>query len=821
MFAWTSRGTELQRFARHPMTRVAIVTLILLPLLYGAMYVWAFWSPTDRLASLPVALVNEDSGTTLDGAELNAGNRIVEKLDDTESLGWVKTDAADAAKGVEKGEYYFSVTIPADFSEKIVSAQGEAPQAADIVVNYDDANSFLASLLGGEAMAEIRDVVRETVGDEAVNRLMVGLGDIRDGFGAAADGSFLITEGLQTARDGSATLNTAAIKLNDGALKLKDGSGKLAAGAENLSNGAGKARDGSAQLAAGISQVNAGSAELANGTSQLPGKMLELANGVSQLSQGATRLSDGLSILQKKIPELSHGVTQLSQGAGSLASSLDKYVVGVKQAASGADRLATGAGKLQTGAQQLSTGVTGIHQLSLDAQAALKAGHTEQAITYLQQIQALTTATSQTPMENPVTLADGVQSLSAGAAGLRAGATQLQSGFNNPDPQKGLVAGTQALNVGAKALRDGAAQLNTKLPELIRGEDELANGAEKLAKGTSELNTKMPQLAGGMKKLNSGAAALHGGTQQLNQRAPQLVSGLNSLYLGSRDLTDGSHDLASGTAQLAAGTSELKNKTPELNRGLNALSEGSSELTNKLNEGKNQIPDDSQQVRDQRSQVIAAPVNLDDSWSSKAESWGEGFSPFFISLAMWVGCLITWLLLRPVPKRGLMEGVNGFRLAWGSLNAALTLVVVQVLVMLGVMHYAIGLNPQNVAATVLFTILIGFVWMALQQFLQITFGSAVGKVIIIAGLMLQLASCSGTYPIETEPGFLRAVSPFMPFTYSVEGLRQVITGDLGPRFWACVAILAGIFALSLLGSCIMAARRRTWSMARLHPVIAL
>ena len=58
MFAWSSHGTELKRFRRQPITRAAIAVMLLIPLLYGAMYVWAFWDPTSRMNDLPVALVN-------------------------------------------------------------------------------------------------------------------------------------------------------------------------------------------------------------------------------------------------------------------------------------------------------------------------------------------------------------------------------------------------------------------------------------------------------------------------------------------------------------------------------------------------------------------------------------------------------------------------------------------------------------------------------------------------------------------------------------------------------------------------------------------
>ena len=53
MLAGMSLGTDLKRFSRGTMPRIALVTVILLPLLYGAMYLWAFWNPfaaIDKIA---------------------------------------------------------------------------------------------------------------------------------------------------------------------------------------------------------------------------------------------------------------------------------------------------------------------------------------------------------------------------------------------------------------------------------------------------------------------------------------------------------------------------------------------------------------------------------------------------------------------------------------------------------------------------------------------------------------------------------------------------------------------------------------------------
>ena len=93
MPALTSTGAELRRFRHGLLPRIAIVALILIPLLYGALYLWAFWDPTGRMTQLPVALVNADrSTTTQDGTTVDAGTQVVDALLDDGSLDWVTDD---------------------------------------------------------------------------------------------------------------------------------------------------------------------------------------------------------------------------------------------------------------------------------------------------------------------------------------------------------------------------------------------------------------------------------------------------------------------------------------------------------------------------------------------------------------------------------------------------------------------------------------------------------------------------------------------------------------------------------------------------------
>ena len=80
MIAGFTLGTELRRFMRAKLGKVAIIAITLIPLMYSALYLWAFWNPFGEVDKLPIAFVNEDRGTMIDGKPLNAGAEIVEEL---------------------------------------------------------------------------------------------------------------------------------------------------------------------------------------------------------------------------------------------------------------------------------------------------------------------------------------------------------------------------------------------------------------------------------------------------------------------------------------------------------------------------------------------------------------------------------------------------------------------------------------------------------------------------------------------------------------------------------------------------------------------
>ena len=782
MFAFLSSGTELSRFKRGTLPKIAVAVMLFIPLIYGALYLWAFQAPDKHMDGLPVALVNQDAGAQRDGAAVHAGDDLGRELLAGMDLKWVQTDPETAAQGVADGKYYFAMTIPADFSKNAVSVGTDAPAQTKLDVEFNDANNFLSSVLGKQAMAQVRDAVATQLGEQTSSTLLLGLHDAGEGLRAAADGSAKVTRGIDAAKAGAGELVVGMNDLASGSLTLKDGAWQLSEGATGLSTGVGTLAAGAGRLNTGASSLATGSSDLATGVARLDTGAAALADGSGTLAAGSAELAAQLGNAVPGARALDAGAAKLSTGAGTLSASAARMAGSATTLATGADGLAAGAAQAQ---KQLAALIAGAESLPAGTPASALVGD----LKALQQ-------------QGVAPLAQGAGQLAAGARALsQDGATPLAGGAAQ------LAAGANGVSTGATSLAGGVAQA--------------ADGAGRLAEGANTLNSGAASLAAGAARASGGAAEVAAGAGALSDGAAELATGAGTAQTGAQALAAGAGTLHNGTSELADSTSKLLAGGTTLADGAGRLSAGSHELTEKLNDGGQAVPNDSTTLQAQKSAVLADPVALNQQWANQSRSFGEGFAPFFIALATFVGALISWLLLRALPTRALAAGASGIRTVLTGLLPALAIGLGQVLIMVGVLLWGLDMAPVHPVAMAGFIYLTTVAFLALQQMLIIVFGTAAGRVISLVLLMLQLSSSGGTYPVETTPGFFQALHPFMPASYVVNGLRQLMTGGIDSRLWVAVAFLALLTAASVAISSFSAGRQRVFSIKRLHPELEM
>ncbi|WP_433571102.1 YhgE/Pip family protein [Streptomyces sp. CA-251247] len=686
---------ELKRFGRGKLPRAALVAVVLLPLLYGALYLWSFWDPYGRLDRIPVALVNDDKGARAEGRKITAGDEITKGLRESDVFEWHEVSAAEAREGVEDGAYYLSLTMPGDFSERIASSSGNSPETGALQVRTNDANNYIVGQISRTVFAEVRTAASTDASRSFLDRIFISFSSIHDATEKAAKGADQLKGGIGKAKKGSK-------ELADGLEDAKDGSGKLVGGLSKLSKGA--------------SELETGSRKVAGGTQQLADKVNAVAAGIRPYVR-----DDGKSI--------GDAARLVSDSSRTVRHTLDHLVKSAPAAAARAHK-------------------------SADELAALHRSRCEDAL-----------------------LPD------AGACSALERAR---------DAAKDVAKVADDVDAVVKDHQGDLKKLDTRLADLQKKADEIARRSPRLDDDLESAVKKVNELNSGARKVAQGADKLH--------------SGLSTAR--------------SGSTELDTGVGRLKKGAGTLDGGLFKLADGSDELAGGLNDGVDKIPDYDKKDRDRRTEVMADPVKLASQSLHKAPNYGTGFAPYFIPLSLWVGSMVAYMIISPLNRRALAAGASAWRIAVAGWLPVVALGLVQVVALMSVLHWTVGLQMVHAAGTVGFLALVILCFAAIIQWLNARFGAA-GRILVLALLMLQLTSAGGTYPVQTSPAFFNAIHPFLPMSYVVDALRRLITGGgLGP-VWEASAVMIAFTAGALALTAISARRKQVWTLDRLHPELSL
>ncbi|MGO4238201.1 YhgE/Pip family protein [Pseudarthrobacter sp. YAF2] len=436
--------SELKRMTGGLLPKLTILALTMVPLLYGAVYLYANWDPYGHLNNLDAALVVEDSGATAaDGTRLEAGTKVADSLVEGNVFHWVPVaSSTEADAGVSSGQYAFALKIPKDFSANLVSP-GSFDSASQAMLNVttNDANNYLLSTIVDKLTTAVHTTVAKEVGEETANQLLTGFGTIHSKMVQAADGAARLADGVATLRDGTVTLHDGTSALSSGAdqlyagqLKLLDGANQLTDGAGQLSSGLSTLKDKTATLPTDAQTLASGAAQVAAGNAQLNTKVQDVASQLEAADQGLrTRVVESNSRL------VASGVLTQEQADKVLADF---------DAAAASSPVAAAKAKIQTDAEQVQQLADGSEAVSVGA-AQLAAGMPA--------------------------LKDAIVQASAGANQLHTGAAALATGEQSAvDGAAGLADGARKVDAGAAQLVDGAGQAATGSRTLA---DEIGKGA--------------------------------------------------------------------------------------------------------------------------------------------------------------------------------------------------------------------------------------------------------------------------------------------------------------------------------------------------------
>lgn len=494
-------------------------------------------------------------------------------------------------------------------------------------------------------------------------------------------------------------------------------------------------------------------AGLVGGTGAIAGSLNTAADGAGGLDNGAQSLASGLT-------EAATQTGTAQTGAGALASGLRDYTNGVDRLSSG---LSTAASQ-SAGLQQLPGGV----RQYTDGVAQLRDG-----------------------LSDAAEKSAGLQQLPSGVTQYTAGVAASAEGLRN------LLKDDQSLSEPTKAA----------LTEILAGLDRLGEGDKPLiagAQGAAALQSGVAQSAAGAGQLTQANGALVQGAEG----AAALQSGVAQAASGASQLSEASSALVSGADQLAGGLGQLQTGIGSAAGGASQLADGANQLENGLRSGAEQVPDySSDQVKD-ISEVAANPVGLTTSRENEVSDVKTIATTLLVPAGLWVGAIATFLVLGGPRRRILASPIGTGRIVGQTLGRAFGLGAIQAVLLVGLLHGALGVAWSSLPATLPFALLIALSFAAIHGALVTVAGRA-GYVVSLVFLALQLTATGGLYPVELLSAPFRAISPLLPVTGAVNGMQAIITGSGGGNIVAGAAPLLIWGLLGALATFAAVAHRRS------------
>ena len=390
-------------------------------------------------------------------------------------------------------------------------------------------------------------------------------------------------------------------------------------------------------------------------------------------------------------------------------------------------------------------------------------------------------------------LAEGAQKLANGGKQLQAANAKVQAGANQ------VKSGESQVKDGASQVKSGASSLNDGASQLKQGSDQLSDGASQVEKGSEELSAAVdPSLIpdGPIKDYAEGNVKLADGSSQVAAGGKQLANGANQLANGGSQLADGANQVADGSSKLAEGSVSLASGASLLSNGAtNALFAASSSLGSTADTlgGITGIDEDT------LGDYFLSPVELERNELFPVNSYGSDVSPFYLVLSMWVGAVITCVMMKPGTSQG--TKYSPFEMYFGKLLIYIIMSILQACITIGGC-YLLGIQIVNPILFIASCILVSMIFMILIYSIISAIGT-VGKAIGVILLVLQISATGGVYPIQIMHPFFRALYPYMRMTYGITLIREAQLGVVWSNYIPSLIILLAIGCLTITAAVII------------------
>mgnify|MGYP004448073465 FL=1 len=259
------------------------------------------------------------------------------------------------------------------------------------------------------------------------------------------------------------------------------------------------------------------------------------------------------------------------------------------------------------------------------------------------------------------------------------------------------------------------------IPAINSAIGNLTNISDNSIKLLNEAKTSIPDIESLLDKLNNALQLSKGDIQKLNAEMPNIKSSLGNI-----------------SSKLAS-----LNKEKAIDKLLSLLKNDWEEV----------------------SKFLGSPVEIKEEILFPIPNYGSAMSPFYSTLALWVGGLILVSLLTTDPH-GFKEKIDfkPYEKYFGKLLTFAFIGICQSIILSLGDIYLLKCYVLNKWLFIGISIFSSIIFIIIVYTLVSIFGN-VGKAIAVILLVIQVAGAGGTFPVEVMPSFFKKVNPLLPFPY--------------------------------------------------------
>ena len=430
-------------------------------------------------------------------------------------------------------------------------------------------------------------------------------------------------------------------------------------------------------------------------------------------------------------------------------------------------------------------------------------------------------------------LRDGALDLSAGGqvnakatADVQLGSQKLQQGVDqsvegfkklgdavrNMEAQLPPVDDLRSLNRGAAALAQGHNDFQKSLTQLRQGQQQLLNGvagykneAAASFMTPTRLTDGLEELATGMTQLDQGLVASLEAHQKLSQGATQVSSGVTTLVFGIRDYRTGMRSLVSRLPddtmleQLSHGAHDVSKGSERLHQGAEALWAGQKRLALGMELLVGALPESTMTPLGESPRGLAHSVDLVLEIEAPVLNHGSGFAPNIIPAALWLGAGIAAFLIHVRLQPRQAQVFHPVAQLMGKVTFPALIVLVQAALVLITVVWVLAIPVVHLGGLSLMLALSALSFMLIVIGLVRAIGDA-GKALSMVLLTLQTSASGGLLPVELSGSLYEWVSPWLPMTWVVKGIKASMFGAFNHEWGTPLLLICACGALALVVS---------------------